>query len=119
MNKEQKLGFSLALCGALFVGAGSAVKISEAINTQRVHAIQQRLGLKESDLNGLEESIWRLQIESKSLKKENYETHIKLIQKGNPYNWEVWGDGLSGGYRRLENGSEIGSTPSYIYLEDR
>lgn len=63
----------------------------------------------------LKHKVENVQIEKKSIERENYLLHLDLIKKGNPYDWELWGDAIGNwGYRRW---NDFGTGGEYTYLE--
>jgi hypothetical protein len=67
----------------------------------------------------LEDIVETVQIEKQIIGRENYQLHLDLIKKGNPYGWELWGDALGNwGYRKTDENAILGTAgDGYIYLE--
>jgi hypothetical protein len=74
---------------------------------------------KQEQIKDLEQKVEVLNNNKRMLKHENYQLHLDLIKRDNPYKWELFGDGYgSWGYRRPDESSILGATQqNYIYLE--
>ncbi|MFH1063547.1 MAG: hypothetical protein V1729_00535 [Candidatus Woesearchaeota archaeon] len=64
----------------------------------------------------MENRLESVQWEKRAIRKENYQLHLDLIKRDNPYRWELYGDAIGNwGYRRADENAILGAV-GYIYL---
>lgn len=75
----------------------------------------------QNNIERLEGKVETLQIEKNILERENYKLQLDLIENGNPYGWELWGDSIGDwGYRKPNEYSIFGAVgDGYIYLREK
>jgi hypothetical protein len=73
----------------------------EKITTTALLSVSLGLGgflvgkaISQNQVERLENKVENAQIEKNNVERENYQLHLNLIEKGNPYDWELWGDAI-------------------------
>jgi len=104
MNQIQKVTTAALLLASLGIGGFVAGKVAS-----------------KDKITELENKVQITYLQHNNLKSENYQLHLELIKRGNPYKWELYGDGVGNwGYRKPDESSILGAvTEGYNYLVEK